>query len=240
MQGNRDRFVTTQWTLVRAAGLQSPEGAAALAELCAAYWYPVFAFVRRRGHASEEAQDLTQSFFARVIEKGDVGGADQTRGRFRTFLLTACENFLHNERDRARTLKRGGGQVLIPIDAARDEERYRRSFADEETPEHLYHRQWALALLGAALDELREEYLRSGRENVFDRLRSFVTLDEQAGSHAEAAGDLGISPEAVKVAVHRLRRRYRAVLRARVAGTVDSPEAVEDEMRDLVRVLRQV
>ena len=233
------RFATTQWTLVRAAAERgSVEGAEALSRLCSMYWYPVFAFVRRRGHSLDEAQDLTQAFFTRIIEKGDLGAADRDRGRFRTFLLTACQHFLLNEHDRAMTLKRGAGHVAIPIDIATAEERYQRSLAHDETPERLYHRQWCLALLAAVLDSLRDEYVAAGNEALFDRLRGVLTLDGAEETHASAAADLGMTPAAVKVAVHRLRRRYRDALRRRVADTVDSEEAIDDEMRDLLNTLR--
>jgi len=234
MQEKRGRFPTTQWTLVRSAGEDSAEAAAALETLCATYWYPIFAYVRRRGHSPDEAEDLTQSFFARVIEKDDLWDADRQRGRFRTFLLTACEHFLSNERDRASALKRGGAHIFISIDTARAEDRYHRSLAHDETPEHLFHRQWCLTLLANVLDGLGAEYAASGRTSLFERLRGFVTLDISAGTHAGAATDLDMSVDAVKVAVHRLRRKYRDALRAHVAETVDSEEAVEDELRDLL------
>ena len=238
MQDARGRFATTQWTLVRAAaGRDSAEGAEALARLCAMYWYPVFAFVRRRGHTADDAQDLTQAFFTRIIEKNDLGAADRDRGRFRTFLLTACQHFLLNERDRELALKRGRGNVPISIDFDAAEARYQRSLMHEETPEHLYHRQWCLALLAAVLDSLRDEYVAAGNEALFDRLRGFLTIDGAAETHAQAAADLGMTPTAVKVAVHRMRRRYRDALRQRVADTVDSEEAVDDEMRDLLGTL---
>jgi DNA-directed RNA polymerase specialized sigma24 family protein len=239
MQAGRGRFATTQWTLVRAAaGRGSAEAAEALARLCASYWYPIFAFVRRRGYSADEAQDLTQAFFTRIIEKDELGAADRDRGRFRAFLLTACQHFLLNERDRAQALKRGGGQVPVSIDLAAAEERYQHSLAHEETPERLYHRQWCLALLAAVLDSLRDEYAAAGKETLFDRLRGMLTFDGASETHAHAAADLGMTPAAVKVAVHRLRRRYRDALRQRVADTVDSEEAVDDEMRDLLGTLR--
>lgn len=238
MSSRPGRFVTTQWALVRAAaGDDSAVAADALARLCSLYWYPVFAFVRRRGHSVEDAQDLTQAFFARILEKGDFSAADPDRGRFRTFLLTACEHFLLNERDRMLAIKRGAGRPPIPLDFATAEARYQRSFSDDETPEHLYHRQWCLDLLGGVLASLRTDYALAGNERLFDRLRGFLTMDDEAGTHAEAAAALNMTPGAVKVAVHRLRRRYRDALRARVAETVDSEEAVEGEIRDLLATL---
>lgn len=232
------RFATTHWSLVLAAGQPDADGAAeALARLCSLYWYPVFAFVRRRGHSADEAQDLTQGFFTRLIEKGDLGAADRSRGRFRTFLLTACQHFLSNERDRALTIKRGGGQVSISIDVADAEGRYEGALAHAETPESLYERQWCLTLLASVLDDLREHYVSTGNEQLFDRLREFLTAGESPGSHADAARDLDMTPNAVKVAVHRLRKRYRGALRERIADTVASPEDIDDEIRHLLATL---
>jgi DNA-directed RNA polymerase specialized sigma24 family protein len=193
--------------------------------------------VRRQGHSADEAQDLTQGFFTRLIEKGDLGGADRSRGRFRSFLLTACQHFLANERDRARALKRGGGRPPISIDKASAEGRYERALANSETPERLYERQWCLTLLAGVLDDLREEYLAAGRERVFDRLKDFLTADDSAGTHADAARELGMTAAAVKVAVHRLRRRYREALRRRVADTVESAREIDDEIRHLFKAL---
>jgi RNA polymerase sigma-70 factor (ECF subfamily) len=232
------RFATTQWSLVLAAGDRGTTGAdEALASLCSLYWYPIFAFVRRQGHGADEAQDLTQGFFTRLIEKGDLGDADRSRGRFRSFLLAACQHFLSNERDREQALKRGGGRVPLSIDVAAAEGRYERAFAHSETPEHLYDRQWSLALLTAVLDSLREEYVAAGNERLFDRLKGFLTADENAGTHAGAAVDLGMTTGAVKVAVHRLRRRYREALRQRVADTLASPDEIDDEIRHLLASL---
>lgn len=232
------RFATTQWSLVLAAGRRGSAGAEdALARLCALYWYPVFAFVRRRGHPPDEAEDLTQAFFTRLIEKGDVSDADRSRGRFRSFLLTACQCFLANERDRALTLKRGGGRVPLSIDVAVAEGRYEQALAHAETPERLYDRQWCLALLEGVLEALRAEYAASGKQPVFERLQPFLSGSSEAGTHAAAARELGTSPGAVKVAVHRLRRRYRDELRRRIADTVESDQDVEDELRYLLRTL---
>jgi DNA-directed RNA polymerase specialized sigma24 family protein len=236
--GGRGRFVTTHWSLVLAAGERGSVGAEeALAHLCSLYWYPVFAFVRRQGHSTDEAQDLTQGFFTRLIEKGDLAGADRSRGRFRSFLLTACQHFLSNERDRTAALKRGGGHIPVSIDLAAAEGRYERALAHSETPERLYERQWCLTLLAGVLDDLREEYVAVGRERVFDRLKDFLAADEDAGTHADAARDLEMTAAAVKVAVHRLRRRYREGLRERVADTVASSEDIEDEIRYLLKSL---
>jgi RNA polymerase sigma-70 factor (ECF subfamily) len=193
--------------------------------------------VRRRGHSADDAQDLTQGFFTRLIEKGVIGDADRSRGRFRSFVLSACQFFLANERDRAFALKRGAGRVPLSIDVAAAEGRYEQALAHGETPERLYDRQWCLALLDGVLEAVRAEYAGSGREATFDRLQPFLTGGDDAGTHADAARDLGTSAGAVKVAVHRLRRRYREELRRRVADTLDSDEDVEDELRCLLKTL---
>ena len=165
MQSGPGRFVTTQWTLVRAAaGKDSAVAAEALERLCSIYWYPVFAFVRRRGYSVEDAQDLTQGFFTRILEKAELGIADRDRGRFRSFLLTACEHYLLNERDRAQAAKRGGGRAPLPIDFAAAEARYQRSLSHDETPEHLYHRQWCVDLLSGVVESLRLESPPSATE----------------------------------------------------------------------------
>lgn len=233
------RFATTQWSLVLAAAGErgTAVGDEALTRLCALYWYPVFAFVRRRGHPTEEAEDLTQGFFTRLIEKGDLAGADRARGRFRSFLLSACQHYLANERDRAQAQKRGGGRALLSIDAADAEQRYRRALAHEETPEVLYERQWCVTLLDAVLEDLRDEYAASGRAAIFEGLKGFLTGDEDPGTCAGAARELAMTEGAVRVAIHRLRTRYRETLRATVAATVASEGEVEDEIEACLRAL---
>jgi RNA polymerase sigma factor (sigma-70 family) len=232
------RFATTRWSLVLAAGEGgSPEAERALAGLCASYWPPVFAYVRRRGYAPEDAQDLTQAFFTRLIEKGDLAAADRDRGRFRSFLLASCRHFLANAWDHAQARKRGGGQVAVPIDAAVAEARFAGALSDRETPERLYERQWCLTLLAAVLDDLDAEYTRAGKAALFARLKDFITEEAEPGQQALAARDLGTTTGAVKVAVHRLRQRYREALRLRVAETVESPLDVDDEIRQLTRAL---
>lgn len=210
----------------------------ALSQLCSTYWYPVFAFVRRQGYSADQAQDLTQGFFARVIEKGYLGDADRSRGRFRTFLLTACQRFLSDQRDRALALKRGGGFRTISIDVLDAERRYRSALAHAETPERLYDRQWCLTLLGSVLDDLRDQYVSAENEHLFARLSPFLTMPDDAGTHAEAGRDLGMTPSAVKVAVHRLRRKYREAFRRRVSETIASADDVEDELRYLMDTMR--
>ena len=236
--GGRARFATTQWSLVLAASSRgSPDAAEALARLCSLYWYPVFAFVRRQGYPSDEAQELTQSFFTRLIDKNNLEDADRSRGRFRSFLLAACRHFLSNELDRVRRLKRGGDSDRIPIDVALAEGRYQQALSHSETPERLYDRQWCLTLLDCVLSTLRREYAEAGHERLFDRLRGFLTFDEGAGTYADAARDLGMTPAAVKVAAYRLRRRYRDTLCRCVADTVASESEVDDEIRYLLKML---
>jgi RNA polymerase sigma factor (sigma-70 family) len=222
-----ERFPTTHWSVVVAARHADEQAArAALSSLCAQYWHPVFAFVRRQGYSNDDAQDLTQGFFTKLIEKGYVADADQSRGRFRAFLLTSCHHYLLNEIDRARAQKRGGDQERVPIDEV--------DVVDADTPERIYQRQWCRTLLAAVLDDVRRRYTADGDERLFDRLSLFLICDGEAGTHAAAAADLGMTPGAVKVAVHRLRRRYRQALRWRVAETVASEDEVDDEIRILL------
>ena len=233
----RSHFATTEWSLVLAAGANAPEAGEALERLCSIYWYPVFAFVRRRGYDLAQAEDLTQGFFARMIEKGDLADADRNRGRFRSFLLTSCDHFLSNERDRAAAVKRGGGRVPVSIDAAVAENRYQRALVEAESPEHLYDRQWCLTLLDRVLDAVKADYAAAGKERLFERLAGFLTTDGVGGSHADAARDLDMSPAAVKVAVHRMRRRYREALRRHIGATLASPDDIDAEIRYLFRTL---
>lgn len=229
-------FATTRWSLVAAAqDPAAPESRQALADLCAAYWYPVYAYVRRRGHDHHQAQDLTQAFFARLLEKNDLADADRTRGRFRSFLLTACQHFLANQHDRATAKKRGGGRPHVALDFADADRRYSHEPAHADTPERLFDRRWALDLLDRALTELRTEYEDSGRGKLFEALKGTLTGGTEA--YAELAQSLDMTEGAVKVAVHRLRQRYRDRLRAAIAETVEKPEDVDDEVRDLFAAL---
>lgn len=231
------RFATTHWSLVVAArDRASPEAPDALAALCRAYWYPLYAFIRRRGHDADEAQDLTQEFFARLLEKDFLQDVDRERGKFRSFLLAACQHFLCNERDRARAGKRGGGRPVLPLDFPDAEGRYGREPAHQLTPEKLFERRWALTLLERVLARLREESEAAGKVALFERLKGSLVGDPAAGSYAAAAADLGSTEAAVKMAVHRLRRRYRALLEDEIAVTV-GPGQVEEEVRALFAAL---
>ena len=231
-------FVTTHWSVVVAAG-QADTGRArdALARLCQTYWHPLYAYVRRVGYSPHDAQDLTQEFFARLLAKNFLADADETRGRFRSFLLASFKHFLANEWDKARALKRGGGQIPIPIDVATAETSCHFEPADETTAEKIYERRWALTLLDRVLRRLREEYTAGGREKLFEALKPTLTEASRTVRYAEIAVRLGTSEGAVKVAVHRLRQQYRELLRAEIADTVASPEEVDDELRNLFAAL---
>ena len=232
-------FATTHWSLVLASRDRAEPGARdALASLCDTYWYPLYAYVRRRGHGADDAHDLTQEFFARLLEKDFLAGVDRAKGKFRSFLLATCNHFLANERDRARARKRGGGRLVLSLDAADAEGRYRAEPADGLTAEKLFERRWALTLLEQALARLRQESAGAGKGQLFEALKGTLTGDGTAEPYARIGRDLGLSEQAVKTAVHRLRRRYQELLRAEVAQTVASPEEVEDELRDLFAAVR--
>ena len=232
------QFLTTRWSLVEAAGGSEGERArAALAELCAEYWYPLYAFVRRSGVGAEEAQDVVQGFFAGLIERGDLAKHTRGAGRFRGFLKVAVRNHLANVRDRERTDQRGGGRVRLAVDLEGAAERFAREPGREEDPERAFDRLWALELLERCLGELEAEYDASGRANVFAALKGALQGGEDSLDTAQAAELLRTSEGAVRVAVHRLRKRFGERLRARIADTVASPEEVEPELDELRRAL---
>lgn len=231
-------FATTHWSEVLAAGeAASPQGDDALARLCRAYWYPLYAYVRRQGHGSADAEDLTQEFFARLLEKNFLKAATPEKGRFRSFLLIALKRFLANEWERARAQKRGGGKAPLELDAVSAEERYRLEPVDEASGDRIYERRWALTLLDQVLQRLHNEAVRAGKGAQFELLKTFLYGEKSALSQTEIGAQLGLSESAVKSAVHRLRQRYREVLRQEVAHTVASPADVEDELRHLLKVL---
>ena len=232
------RFPTTHWSRVVAAGdPRAPQAREALTALCNAYWYPLYAYIRSRGHAPEQAQDLTQDFFAYVLERDLLTKADPDRGRFRSFLRTICGRYLADWNDRQNAAKRGGGRTGLPIDARDAEGRYAREPSHELTAERIFDRSWALTLLGRVLDQLGREYDDAGRPETFEELRVVLTHGPQAVPYATIASRLGIREGAVRVAVHRLRRRYGALLRQEIAATVDDPAEVDDEIRDLFNAL---
>jgi RNA polymerase sigma factor (sigma-70 family) len=231
-------FATTHWSLVLQAGASDTTHARdALAQLCEAYWYPLYAFARRRGYSSQDAQDLTQEFFARLLAGHWLAQADRERGRFRSFLLTAFKHFLANEWNKARTLKRGGGVSIVSLNATSGEERYAREPLTDAPAETTFDRQWALSVLDTVLAQLEAEYQRENNGDLFAALKDSLTADRGAQRYADLAARLGRSEGAVGVAVHRLRQRYRKLLRSEVAKTVAEPNEVDEELRHLFHVL---
>jgi RNA polymerase sigma-70 factor (ECF subfamily) len=235
------QFATTHWSLVAAAGLDQAgqtRAREALEELCRTYWYPLYAFVRSRGYSAVDAQDLTQAFFTQIIETGGFASADSRRGRFRSYLLGAMKHFLANEWHRAQTKKRGGKVKFIEWDALDPEARYSQASNHSDNPDLLFDREWALQTITGALQALREEMAKAGKTELFDALKSSLT-GENEPSREQITTQLNMSEGAVKVAVHRLRQRYRKLLRAAIEETVSNEEDLNDEMRYLVAVLRE-
>ncbi len=233
------RFALTRWSVVLAAGRnESVHVHEALEELCRTYWHPIYAFIRRDGHSPEDAQDLTQEFFARLLEKNYLGAVNPAKGRFRSFLLVSLKHFLANERDKARAQKRGGGQPPVSIDAKSAESSYCMGPVETLSPDKVFERRWALTLLQRVLAGLRDEYVNAGRTEQFEGLKATLTGERRSLAYAELAARLHTSEGAVKVAVHRLRQRYRQLLRDEIAHTVSSPEEVEEEIRALFGALQ--
>ncbi len=227
-------FTTTHWSVVLTAGQSDLTGAAAaLEQLCRVYWYPIYAFVRRRGADWPEAQDLTQAFFAHLFEHETLRKVDRQKGKFRTFLLAALTNFLANQWDRRRTLKRGGRCQIISLDEAAAEARYRHEPVEPRTPEKLFERRWAIALVEQVLARLKQEYAAAGKVDVFAALEPGLTEEAAPGGYAAGAARLGLSEGAARVAMHRLRRRFGELLRGEIAHTVASPAEVDEEIRQL-------
>ena len=220
-----------------AAGHTSVPGAeAALEKLCRTYWFPLYAFARRQGNSPEDAQDLTQEFFSRLLEKNYIAKADPERGKFRTFLLRSLKNFLINEWKRAGRLKRGGGLEFLSIDANAAEDRYAAEAPDESNPDAEYETRWAVTLIELVLTSLRHEFDEADKTRLFEELKGFIWGDKSSASYAEIGGQLNLSEGTVKMAVHRLRQRFRELLREEVAHTVARPEDIDDELRHLIRV----
>lgn len=231
-------FETTRWSVVRAAASSQPSHARqALETLCSTYWYPLYAYVRYRGNSAEDAKDLTQEFFARFLEKDYLKDVDPAKGKFRSFLLACVNHFLLNEWDHAKALKRGGGATVLSLDFAAAEERHVRGSAQGLTPEKLFDRAWAIALLESALSRLRREYAESGKTAQFDRLKGMLTGEGGGVPYRELGVDLGMAEGAVKVAVHRLRRRYRDLLLEEIAQTLAEGESVDEELRHLLSAI---
>jgi len=232
------RFPTTQWSRVaKAGGRDCGEAREALAMLCQAYWYPIYALVRHRGFSPEQAQDRTQDFFAFVLERDLIAKADPARGRFRAFLRTVCARHLADDRDRENAAKRGGGCPRLAIDPLDAERRYALEPAHEMTAERIFDRTWALTLLGRVIDGLRREYEDAGRSARFEELIAVLTRDPESGPYAEIARRLGTTEGNVRVAVHRLRRRYGVLLREEIAATVGDAAQVDDEIQALFAAL---
>jgi len=231
-------FPTTRWSVVLAAGQDRPGAHDALANLCEAYWEPLYVFVRRRGFAPEEAKDLTQGFLLSLLERRDLRRLHPAAGRFRSFLCASVKHFISNELDRARALKRGGGAVTVSFDAQRAEGRYRVEPRDDRDPEKVFDRRWAFTVLHRAEKRLESELRTAGRQEDLETLRPLVAGAGPRGSYAQVAAELGISVDAVKMKVHRLRRRFGRLVRDEIAETVADPAQVDDELRHLLEVIR--
>jgi RNA polymerase sigma factor (sigma-70 family) len=237
-QATQAGFTTTHWSVVLAAGrTDSPQATSALEALCRAYWPPLYAFVRRRGYNPEQARDLTQEFFARLLERNDLAATAPEKGRFRSFLLKALQNFLVNEWHRERCQKRGGGVAAISLDAEPVEARYQIELVDTATPESVFERHWAFTVLDQTMNHLRGEYASTGKSDLFELLKETLSGERRATPRAELAARCGISVGAVDVAVHRLRRRFAELLREEIGNTIGQPGEVEDEIRHLKAVL---
>lgn len=229
-----DYFATTRWTVVLHAGRRSsPQSDEALAELCRCYWYPLYAYVRRQGFSKEDAEDLTQTFFERLLSKNYLEGLAAERGRFRAFLMAALKHFLSNERDRAARIKRGGGIEHLSLDWAAAGHRYELHLADPANPEQAYDREWAFALLDRVLERLGRQFANEGKSELFEHLRGYLTVGVDVIPHGEIAQRLGMEEGAVRVAICRLRKRYRELLREEIRETVAGPQEVEMELRAL-------
>jgi RNA polymerase sigma-70 factor (ECF subfamily) len=231
-------FATTHWSVVLAAGNQSsPDYTRALSTLCETYWYPLYAYLRRRGYDRQQAEDYTQDFFAGLLQRQGLGKADPQQGKFRSFLLTSLKNFLADEWGRRRAQKRGGDVKMHPMDAEDGETRYRREPVDELSPEKLFERSWAQAVLQRAMIRLKAELATANKQRLFDHLKTFLTTERDAAPYRAAAAALSMTEGAVKVAVHRLRRRYGELVREEVAQTVATAEQVDEEIDALYAAL---
>jgi len=231
-------FKTTHWSVVLEAQGQSPTAQEALEKLCRVYWRPIYGFVRRQGVEPDEAKDLTQGFFALLLERRDLDTVRKEKGRLRSYLLTSVKHFLMNERNRAMAIKRGEGQRLIPLEEFRERERAGFEPADMASADHIYERHWALTVLDQVLARLGDEYRAAGKMALFDQLQKSLTDEPDRPSQADTAHEFGMTENAVKQACHRLRQRYRQLLREEIAHTVMVPGDIEDELRHLIAVLR--
>jgi len=234
----RGWFATTHWSMVVSAGRDDgPESREALEKLCESYWIPLYSYVRRCGHGQDDAQDLTQEFFARIIANNRIARADQQKGRFRSFLLTALKNFLSDEWDKTKALKRGGGIQFVPMQFDTGEAVYVQEPVDSTTPEQIFERRWALTLLDRVLARLSSEYASTGKTELFAALSPCLVGERTSQPYAELAFKLGTTENTIKSAVHRLRNRYRLILREEIGNTVSSEQDIDDELRYLFTVL---
>jgi RNA polymerase sigma factor (sigma-70 family) len=231
-------FTTTQWSVVLSAQGQSPSAEQALEKLCRTYWWPLFGFVRRQGYSPEEAQDLTQGFFAMLLERRDFDAVRREKGRLRSYLLTSLKNFVAKAHRRAMTIKRGQGRPLVPLEELLMRERADLEPAHTLSAERIYERRWALTLLEQVLARLEEEYRAAGNSKMFEQVKQLLTDEPDRPSQAQIARELGTTENAVKQALHRLRQRYRSLLRDEIAQTVAAPEDVEDELRYFISALQ--
>ena len=232
--GPADVFATTHWTVVLTAGQRhTPQADRALEELCRAYWFPLYAFVRRRGHLKEDAEDLTQAFFARFLARNYLEGLNAERGRFRAFLLAALKNFLANEWDKSQRLKRGGGTAHLALDWQTADTKFQVAAPAEPSPDRAFDREWALALLAKVIERLQADCAAEGKAKLFEQLKSFLVAGKGEIAHGEVAQALSMEEGAVRVAVHRMRKRYRVLLREEIAQTLADPAQVDEEMRVL-------
>jgi len=234
---NNDWFVTTHWSVVLAAGTNSSASEQALERLCRAYWYPLYAYVRRLGEDVEAARDFTQAFFARLLEKNYLSQVQPEKGKFRSFLLASFKHFLADERDKARAQKRGGRLQIFSLDDPAIEQRYNFEPMDAMDAEKLFERRWALAILEQARERLRREYVEGGKSLLYDRLKILDAGDQDCPSYAEVAVGLGLTEGGVKSAISRMRSRYRELVREEVANTVSNPNEIDDEIRYLITVI---
>jgi len=232
--GQSPQFKQTRWSLVRrAAGFDSPESREALEVLCRMYCFPIYAFIRRHGHSRPDAQDLTQEFFSRLLVSNSISRADPKLGKFRSFLLGALKHFLSDVQRKADSWKRGGGVEIISLDEAQTEEQYQAELVDDRAPDKLFADRWAVVLLESAMARLQQEFRAAGKERQFEVLKLFLSSEGGEDGYEQAARALNSSAKSVAVAVYRLRRRFRHVLRSEIADTVGTPDEVDEEYRSL-------